>query len=239
MLLVILNLWYRKQLNFGPSLSIICFALTSLLAMVGMVTPDIIHPVVTFINLTAGMLTTAVLWLLVLKINRLRVTNNPEPLVTRTAATWLSSINVCLVIVVIASGAWVSANFASGACHSMTGCEFIEGSKLMDAFDLSREIEISDGSLVLGSTQVIISSAHHLIPTLLFVLLLIGGYLNFQSAPISSVLATILAVGLIFMGLIDAGLVGNNRPSLLSAWMHNFYSMLLLLAVIYNREAIK
>jgi cytochrome c oxidase assembly protein subunit 15 len=243
MLLFILNLWYRKQLGIKPTLSAICFVLTMLLAMVGMITPDIFHPVVTFINLTAGMLTTAVLWLLVLRLNSLRVGNlgviKPEGLQRNTSSSWIGLINVWLVIAVIASGAWVSANFASGACTNIFGCGLGNSDVLVDAFDLSREIQIADGVLVINDTQSTISATHQLLPMVLLVLLAFGSYKNYKAAPITSVLIIVIAVGLMFLGLVDSGMIAEGNPTLLRAWLHNFYSMLLLLVVIYNREIVK
>jgi heme a synthase len=243
MLLVILNLWYRKQLGIKPTLSVICFVLTMLLAMVGMVTPDIFHPVVTFINLTAGMLTTAVLWLLVLRINSLRVNSQdatePGSSESEFPLSWLGSVNVWLVIIVIASGAWMSANFASGACINIFECGLGTNDVLIDAFDLFREIEVTDGVLIIDDVQPTVSATHYLLPVLLLILLALGSYKNYKIAPITSVLIIVISAALMILGLADSGLLAQGKPTLLRAWLHNFYSLLLLLVVIYNREIAK
>ncbi len=222
-LLMIVSLWYRRIIHITPTLPLMCFTLTILLALVGLNTPDILHPVITLMNLTGGMLTTAVAWLLVLHLqkNMGKQFNAPRD--------WLNLANIWLVIIAIASGAWVSGNFASGACESYLSCDSLSPEQLRDAFNINRELRESGGQLIFGDTQPTIEWGHHLLTLLVCFSLIVSSLLNFASAraPVITILG--IAASLMLLGIFQTG-----QPSLLSAWIHNFWSVLLLLAVVYQ-----
>jgi cytochrome c oxidase assembly protein subunit 15 len=222
-LLMVLSIWYRKVVRTPPTLAIVCFILTVILALVGMNTPDLLHPVVTLTNLTAGMVTTAILWLLALQIQTPLRKGEPAGFYL------LDLINIYLVIVVIASGAWISANFASGACDGFLDCRNVSGESFRDAYNPMRELQLLDNRLVLGDVQSTIEVSHHLVAVLLCISLAIACYKNFASSKLTTLAVIALSVGLVVAGMLEAG-----QPTLLSAWIHNFWSMLLLLAVVYQ-----
>ncbi len=230
-LLLVLSTWYRKVVRTPPTLAIVCFILTVILALVGMDTPDLLHPVVTLTNLTAGMVTTAVLWLLVLQIQTPLMKGEPAGLYL------LNLINIYLVIMVIASGAWISANFAAGACEGFLDCRNISGESFQNAFNPMREIQRVGDTLFLGDVQSTIEWSHHLAAVLLCGSLAIASYKNFATSNLTTLAIIGLTVGLVIAGTLEsgAGLGSESRqPTLLSAWIHNFWSMLLLLAVVYQ-----
>jgi cytochrome c oxidase assembly protein subunit 15 len=240
-LLVVLSIWYRKVVRTPPTLAIICFILTVILALVGMNTPDLLHPIVTLTNLTAGMVTTAVLWILALRLQTPLMKGGPAGLYL------LNLINIYLVIMVIASGAWISANFASGACEGFLDCGVISGESFLDAFNPMREIQLVGDELFLGDVQSTIEWSHHLAAVLLCVSLALScyknsryknsSYKNFATSNLTTLVIIGLTVGLVVAGTLESGAgLGNEsrQPTLLSAWIHNFWSMLLLLAVVYQ-----
>jgi heme A synthase len=214
-----------------PTLAIVCFILTVILALVGMNTPDLLHPVVTLTNLTAGMVTTAILWLLALQIQTPLRQDEPAGFYL------LDLINIYLVIMVIASGAWISANFASGACEGFLNCETVSGESFKDAYNPIRELQLLGDRLLLGDVQSTIEWSHHLAAVLLCLSLAISCYKSFASSKLTTLAVIALSVGLVFAGMLESGAgLGTDagQPTLLSAWIHNFWSMLLLLAVVYQ-----
>lgn len=235
-LLMVLSIWYRKVVRTPMTLAIICFILTVILALVGMNTPDLLHPVVTLTNLTAGMATTAVLWLLVLQIQTPLMKGEPAGLYL------LNLINIYLVIMVIASGAWISANFASGACAGFLDCGVMSGEIFQDALNPMREIQLVGDELFLGDVQSTIEWFHHLAAVLLCASLALScyknsSYKNFAASNLTTLVIIGLTIGLVIAGTLESGVglgTESRQPTLLSAWIHNFWSMLLLLAVVYQ-----
>ena len=220
-LLMLTSIWYRQQIHIRPTLAILCFALTILLALVGINTPNILLPAITLVNLTGGMLTTGIVWLLVLQLR------NPPANSPMTPRRWLNLANIGLVTIVIASGAWVSGNFAAGTCAGFLGCGPLSVEQIADAFNINRELVESDGRLLFSDVRPSIEWGHHFLAILLCISLIVSATLNYENTGKTAISTLTIAIGLVALGILE-------EPTLLSAWIHNFWSLLLLLAVVYQ-----
>ena len=113
-LLFTLAIWsQRRQKNnlLAPSL---CLMITIVLAIVGTNSPDLAHPIVATTNLVGGMaLAVILLWYLQTLMNN-RQPSPPRKIYSASAFV--------LIFTSVASGAWVSANFAAGSCAGL--CDF-------------------------------------------------------------------------------------------------------------------
>ena len=218
-LLMLSSLLYRQQIHIRPTLATVCFALTILLALVGINTPNILLPAVTLANLTGGMLTTAIVWLLVLRLR------NPPGNAPMTTRRWLNLANIWLVTIVIASGAWVSGNFAAGTCTGFLDCGPLSVEQMGNAFNIRTELTESDGRLLLSDVRLSIEWGHHFLAILLCISLIVSATLNHKNTRKTVISILTITVGLIALGILE-------EPTLLSAWIHNFWSLLLLLAVV-------
>ncbi len=222
-LLVLLSIWYRRDIRTSPLLAITCFILTVILAVVGMATPDLLHPVITFTNLTAGMMTIAVLWLLVLRLQ--------SPGIAQPNLHGLA--NIFLVIAVIGSGAWVSANYATSACHGLMNCGPVSLEEYSSAFNPGRELQLIGTSIVPGEAASIIGLTHRLMVLLLMTSLAVIAYRHYR-APRSMSGETSFVILFLMMIIVVTSVIEGGKPSLLSAWLHNFWSTLLLLAMVFH-----
>lgn len=222
------SLWYRSRLGVSPLLPVTCFALTVALSIVGIKTPDVVHPVVTAINLTGGMLLAALLWQLMTVQREGRATRSP-----RGMFAWLSLASVVAVLLVIASGSWVSGNFAVTACDGILACSSMGQASFAAAFDPGRELAIEAGRMVLGAEQALIGFVHHGLAIVLFVLVIAAAVAGWRKARPVAITSSVLAVLLMISGLVETA-----APSIPSANLHNFLSLVLMLTLIhqYNRS---
>jgi heme A synthase len=148
--------WYRKTQATGLLLPTVILALTIVLAVVGMNTPDILHPIITLVNLAGGMTLSACLYWYLLGF---------YPASTGKPITLITLISVSLAIL---SGAWVSGNFAAGACETVCSWQ----GNLGAAFDPGRTLDLTDEGLRIDHQQQIILLAHQLLAFISFALLI-------------------------------------------------------------------
>lgn len=231
MVMTIVVLWYRQRIGINPVVPVICFILTLILSAVGVNTPDVLHPVVTGINLTGGMVLAALLWHFVLT-QRQTIANA----VPADTIGWLTAAAITIVLLTIASGSWVSGNFASGACEGLLDCGSMDRADARSAFDPARELSMAEGRLILGADQALIAWVHHWLA--LVSALVVSGVVAMlvlnRGFDIVSVTLLILTGALILLGVMEAG-----RPSVLSASAHNLLSLMLLLTLVYQFNRFK
>mgnify|MGYP001573466037 CR=1 FL=1 len=113
-LLFTLAIWsQRRQKNnlLAPSL---CLMITIVLAIVGTNSPDLAHPIVATTNLVGGMALAVILLWYLQKLMNSRQPSPPRKIYSASAFV--------LIFTSVASGAWVSANFAAGSCAGL--CDF-------------------------------------------------------------------------------------------------------------------
>lgn len=233
MVMTIIALWYRRRIDVSPVLPVFCLLLTLMLAVVGLNTPDVIHPVVTGINLTGGMLVAGLLWQLVLiqrRGGRAKL-NRAESARYEAVIDSLTGGAIIIVLLTIASGSWVSANFASGACDGLFSCGAMDGASIAEAFDPDRELTMVGSRLILDANQALITWVHQWL-ALLSALLVVGltaMIILKRGADFVAFMLTGLTAALILIGIIDT-----SQPSVLSAWLHNLLSLSLWLMLIYQ-----
>jgi cytochrome c oxidase assembly protein subunit 15 len=210
LLMVTLAWWYRSLIVSRRTPTLIML-LTLVLALVGMRTPDLQHPLVTLINLSGGMLLgILLLWLLLQQ--SLRV----SPGLTGV-------ISMCVLVLTTMSGAWVSANFAAGACQSMSDCGFTQS--LADAFNPGRVLLMENGRLRFTDAQSLILVGHYFMASTAVILI---GWIGYQGSQGSYRNMIVLAI-VVATALVASGIYQHFNPGVSMASVHNFLALLLLL----------
>lgn len=209
-LMVILSWWSRDQIS-TRLLPLLVFILTLVLTFVGMRTPDLPHPAVMLTNLLGGMLLSALLLWQYLRCL------GPGCFSLPALAVWL------LLVTALASGAWVNANFAAGACPDLFNCS---ASLRAEAFDPARVLDIRDGHIIADGAQPLIYAVHGMLSVMLVVAVLAYTTWVYQREMRLPVLPLGLVVGLAGLALLEPLF-----RSTASAAAHNLLSLLLLLSV--------
>lgn len=225
--MLVVSLWYRRRLRTGPAIPVVCFLLTALLSIVGINTPDLAHPIVTGINLTGGMLLAALLWHFLLELRR----NLPA---RPNGPAWATlAVTGCMVLAV-ASGAWVSGNFAAAGCDGFLSCGSLADAGVRDAFAPGRELAMTNGVLELGVQQAVIAWTHQVVAVLaaLAVLAAAIGVLVTRGFEAVTAIPVVLTGAVIIQGAVQS-------PSVLSASLHNLLSLALLLALVYQYHRLR
>ncbi len=219
--LAALSVWFRNNDNFPIVLPAVCLLLTVVLALVGMNAPDVLHPRVTLYNLTGGMVLNGCLLMCLL------TTGKQLPAISVPRALLVCFI-MTGVIMMISSGAWVSANFAAAGCESFLQCPSSGDSSLIQAFSLDRELSLIGGGIHFTAEQSIILFAHHCLVVVIFLLVALTGYIHYRTCGLGmfSLAAVILVVLIAFIR------VNSDTSGLLPASLHNVSGMLLVFAVI-------
>ncbi len=229
LILMLVSIRHRKSSEAGVAESVIAFLLMLILSLVGMRTPDIVHPIVTFMNLSGGMLLSAILFWWLLKIS------TPSLRFWRGSA--LSIATAAVVFLTISLGAWVSGNFAASACDSMLVCDGLGEGSFKEAFAVDRSLTLTAGRLVEDGNGPLIGFMHHLASVAASILILWLGYSIYRSnkdqepgitGPVTSALIVIIVLVLLML----QGLSGLVEGSLVIATIHNLLSVILLLSVL-------
>lgn len=227
--MLVVSLWYRRRLRTRPAIPLVCFLLTALLSIVGISTPDLVHPIVTGINLTGGMLLAALLWHFLLELRR----EVPAPRLPSGTGWAILAVIGCMVLAV-ASGAWVSGNFAAAGCEGFLSCGPLADAGMGDAFAPGRELAMTGGVLELGAAQAVIAWAHQLVAVLVALAVLaaaIGVFVT-RGFEIVTAISVVLTGAVILQGAVQS-------PSVPSASLHNFLSLALLLVLVYQYNRLR
>lgn len=203
--------WYRKTQTTGLLLPIIILTLTILLAIVGMYTPDILHPAITLVNLAGGMTLCACLYWYLLGF---------YPTTMGNPITLIAVISVFLAIL---SGAWVSGNFAAGACETI--CSW-QGNPAA-AFNPGRTLELTGVSLNIDSQQQMILLAHQILSLISIALVI------FVAVQLRSFTRSVWLFGATFS--LSAIIIGEHFGQ--SVWLastHNGLALVILLLLIHQ-----
>ena len=193
------------------------FVLTLILTFVGMQTPDIAHPIVMLTNLTGGMgLSALLLWQLL-------------QLKQKTLPDAFSVLFLTACFLAIASGAWVSANFAAGACPSPLTCV---SSVSPEAFNPFRELHLENGELQITEAQPLILAGHYLAAGLLVLIAVTHTIIRFRRGKKIALSPLVLIFLLTLFGLVEHLVRG--APA---AAFHNFLALTMLLAIIRDAHA--
>lgn len=209
--LCVVSVWYRKRLDFGAVIPGAVLLLTVVLAIVGMNTPDVLHPIIATLNISGGMLLTAMLYDLYMSGDRPKVRRNKWLLVT-----------AAVVYLTIISGAWVSANFV--------GCqdECPMAGDPAQAFHPDRELNIDQfGHIVADGQGGIIMGVHVWLSIVVATVIIVLAYQAFPVRPQDTAIYLIILGCLMIPGIVSIS-------SVHAAHLHNFFSLLLLLRLVHH-----
>lgn len=162
----------RRQQVLIPAL---VFVLVFAQVVLGIVTVKLQHkPLVAMLQLSAGMMTFGMLWWVVLREQRFwkSVTAASTAVLRRLRPRAL--LGLSLVIIQVALGGWVSANYAAMACPDFPTCQgsYWPGMDFTDGFVLWRDIGLDyEGVLLNLEAATAVHMAHRLgaLITLLYV----------------------------------------------------------------------
>ncbi len=219
LLLFILAWWFKQRLDLSVKITLpaVVFATTVVLAVVGMVTPDLFHPIVATINLIGGMLLASALFWFILDI---RAPNS-------TASPGIASLSILMLLFFgTLSGAWVSANYANGSCEGLSDCSNTGAFNVIKAaFDPLRELHVTDGRIVIDETQGWIMFTHQVLALVLLALLAVFNVKRFPEHRLTS------AVGLCVIGILLIPAVYLEHGVALVS-VHNIATLALLLLTV-------
>jgi cytochrome c oxidase assembly protein subunit 15 len=232
LLLSTISLWFRKTLKVPIALPIVCVLLTLMLAIVGMNTPDILHPRVTLMNLVGGMALSGCMWFWMLLRHGER-TSEPTSVATSeplNTGTWILLVAITSTVVLICSGAWVSANYAATGCEQILRCATSSEAELGEAFWLNHVLELENGIIALGPVQSLIMYIHQVVTILVLLIVIVAGFFHYKVCGFRSLtlVPVLLMVLLGLMHLVSTA----NANAVLIATLHNIGSMLLLLVIV-------
>lgn len=221
LILMVVSLWYRKSNPAGVLESVLAFLLTFILAVVGMNTPNVETPLVSFTNIAGGMLLSAILYLWIQKLR--------QPKLHFWRGNPILIVSVLSVILAIMSGAWVSSNFAALACESAFQCSGLSDASFSQAFSFTRHLEISNGQLLADGHASLIGFVHHFLALVMVLVFAYFAYLKMKAGDAVLSLGMPIIIGCI---LIIQGFSGWVVGPLSIAVSHNVLSVILLLSVL-------
>lgn len=182
-------------------------------------------PAVASVNMLGGMALLFVTWWLWLEIQ--------PPGEAVTALRPLASAALTIVILQVALGTWVSANFAGTTCSGPLTCQQHEDARnAWSSFWYFRELNVdATGRIVMDNTQAVISRVHQIGAAVAAVVLAVFGVLAVRASGL------IARWGRRLLGLLAAqlilGLVAlTSELPLLVVLAHNVTASLLLLCVL-------
>ncbi len=223
-LIAVIVWWYRRQLQVSPVTPSVILLMTVLLAWVGMRTPDLTHPLIATTNLSGGMLLAALLYHFLPDL-----TDGKRGVVLTLGSPdrMMMAGGVVTVFLCIVSGAWVSANFAAGGCDVLSGCAM--PGDLGAAFDLTRELTVHRGQLVVGEGSGAIMIAHQTLAGLVALVVIGLGVRALVRRQLFALIYLIVLVWLVLSGLAAT-------LHLAVAALHNLFSLMLLLMLVHQYE---
>ncbi len=219
----------------GRSLPGMLLLIVILLAVIGPFSYLKTWPAIATINLLGGMALLSLSWWLWLQLKY------SQQLSTPTALYWLARISLVATIFVVASGAWVSANFAAVSCTGIVNCipsdRVVSG--LSDGAGVMRELNIdSSGYVIIDQSMELIYKAHRMVAVILAILLASLGAIAIREG------GQYFRAGLLIIILISLELLFGVMSVL---WQlpitlvvgHNLLATLLLMSVIYLNSILR
>lgn len=219
----------RRQPGQPVAIPLVLLGVTVFLSVLGYATPSPLVPWVTLANLLGGFGMLALLWWLSQR--------GAAPVAVDAATTRMrpwAAAGLVLVLLQIALGGWVSANYAALACTTLPGCDAAAWSwpGLAQAFDPARTLELSAAGVVAnGAGAALIHLVHRLGA---FVTLIYIGMLGLRSAARGGRLKATGFATLVLLASqagLGALIVVTGLP-LIAVTAHNLVAALLLLSVV-------
>jgi len=218
----------RRERDQGLVIPFALLALTVFLSLLGYRTPAPLAPWVALSNLLGGMAMLALLWWLGQRSVSAGVVSDAA----LRLRPW-ALLGIVVVLLQIALGGWVSANFAAAACTDFPGCggfPWLHG-PWRESFNLARTLPVTDGgAVIVGDTGKVIHLAHRAGALLVFLYI---GWLGARAAARAAARvtgATMLGLLALQVALGIAAVV-SGLP-LIVVTLHNAIAALLLLSVV-------
>lgn len=218
----------RRQSGTDALIALTLFGLTVFLSVLGYKTPSPLLPWVTLSNLLGGMAMLALLWWLGQRLT------GSAPAMTDAAMRWRSWLRLGLVVLLmqIALGGWVSANYAAAACPTLPGCDGWLAGNPGHAFNLARALDVTpQGAVIADANTQLVHMVHRLgaVGTFLYI-----GWLGLGVARLGKpwrTAAIALLILLLLQVLLGLAAIALRLPlALVTA--HNAVAALLLLALV-------
>jgi len=220
----------RGEIGRSPWLATLLVAVVVFQASLGMWTVTmLLKPAIVALHLLGGMATLALLmWLALREINP----QPAPPAVARALRPWAVA-GIAVLVIQIALGGWVSANYAALACSDFPMChgQWLPETDFMNAFHVLRELGVTAAGAPLAQEALNAIHWSHRLGAL--VTLLVVGVIAVQvlRAPALRAQGAVIAVLLIVQAGLGVANVLLRLPLVLAA-AHNAGAALLLAALV-------
>jgi cytochrome c oxidase assembly protein subunit 15 len=225
----------RRQSGTDALIALTLFGLTVFLSVLGYITPSPLLPWVTLSNLLGGMAMLALLWWLGQRLT------GTAPGMTDAAVRlrpWLR-LGLIVLLIQIALGGWVSANYAAAACPTLPGCDGWLAGEIVHAFDPARALDVTpQGAVIADVNTQLVHMLHRLgaIGAFLYI-----GWLGLSAVRLGKpwrTTAIALLIFLLLQVLLGLAAIALRLPlALVTA--HNAVAALLLLALVNLNHLIR
>jgi cytochrome c oxidase assembly protein subunit 15 len=157
--LVLWAVYQARQLPLRGTAQFLPYLLLGVIVLLSVIGPASYlktSPAIASVNMLGGMALLALTWLLWLEM--------APPRESVAALNLWATVALAVLLVQIALGTWVSANFAGAACSGLLACQQHEGdSNVWSSFWYFRELDLDgSGRIMMDSTQVVIHQLHQL-----------------------------------------------------------------------------
>jgi cytochrome c oxidase assembly protein subunit 15 len=220
----------RKRGGPGVGLPLLVLGLTVFLAVLGIVTPSPLLPIVTTGNVLGGMTMLALLWWIGERTRARAIGNGGDA----RLQPW-ARVGLVLVVLQIALGAWVSGSFAGPSCPKLIGCdrEWLAADKFAHGFAPARKLSVdAQGKVDPAASAPTVHMTHRLSALAVFAYLAwLGLRARARGAPCRATGNTLLIL-LLLQTAVGLGAVAAGLPLAL-ATAHNAGAALLLVCVVH------
>lgn len=222
----------RRALRQSPLLAISLLAIVMLQAALGMWTVTLLlKPVIVTLHLLGGMTILALLDWLALRQQSLP----PAPADSATLKPW-AALALVVVVIQIALGGWVSANYAALACVDLPTChgEWFPAMDFRHGFQLIRELGMTAAGTHLSYDALTAIHWTHRVGALVTLLVVGGLALALMRVPLLARYGVVLAVMLAIQIALGIANVLGGLPLPVAAAHNAGAAILLLVMVVIN-----
>ena len=230
-LAIAVTAWRRRaEIGHAPTLAIASVGVVGLQATLGMWTVTmLLKPAIVTLHLLGGMTTLALMtWLAAREIGPARI----EPPEARRLRPW-ALIGLAVLVIQIALGGWVSANYAALACVDFPTCQgaWVPAMNFADAFHVLRELGVTaEGETLSQEALTAIQWSHRLGALIAVSVLLVVAIQAMRTRGLRAAGAVVAALVAVQAALGVANVL--LRLPLVLAAAHNAVAALLLAALV-------
>lgn len=228
-LVLIVTFHARTRLPVTGSAALLPYLLIAVVLLLSVIGPASYlktMPAIASVNLLGGMALLALTWLLWLITYPSTVQHSAplSPMLVRTA--------LGILIVQIALGSWVSANFAGIACTGWWQCATSAPAEVAGSFWYLRELRIDDGGrVILTQAQLYIHLAHRCFAMVTAIVVCVLGFKAIRHGGPQFNWGVALLIALAVQLLLGLSAVFTKLP-LIAVVAHSFLASLLLLVML-------